>query len=285
MDRRNFFKAVNLSVGATLVSAGAGKADQDEKSELHGVLVDTTLCVGCRTCEFMCAEANGLPEPDDADSVFDNLRKTSETLWTVVNRFENDGEEIFVKKQCMHCNQPACAAACCTKAMLKTDEGPVIWRKNKCLGCRFCMISCQFDIPKFEYNSPAPKIQKCIMCYERLKQGEQPACVENCPAEALFFGKRRDLIETARKRIYEEPERYYHHIYGEHEVGGTGWVYLSAIPFEQLGFRTDLGSRPCPEYTREFMYAVPIVFTLLPPFLLALSNATKREQDNNESEE
>ena len=285
MDRRGFIKAINLSIGASLLGRSARAAEAPEKSELHGVLVDTTLCVGCRTCEYMCAVTNGLQEPADDDSVFENERKTSETQWTVVNRYENGSEEIFVKKQCMHCNQPACTAACCTKAMEKTDEGPVTWNKDKCLGCRFCMISCQFDIPKFEYNSPVPKIQKCIMCFSRLQKNEEPACVENCPTEALLFGKRRELIETARRRIYTEPEKYVHHIYGEHEVGGTGWLYLASVPFERLGFRNDLGVRPCPEFTREFMYAVPVVLTVLPPLLLAMSKATSREDEKGKSEE
>jgi len=71
------------------------------------------------------------------------------------------------------------------------------------MGCRFCMISCPFEMPKFEYDSPIPKIQKCIMCYERLQEGEEPACVSECPEEALVFGKRRDLIEEARRRILD----------------------------------------------------------------------------------
>jgi Fe-S-cluster-containing dehydrogenase component len=176
----------------------------------------------------------------------------------------------------MHCNQPACASACLTKAMLKTEEGLVVWREDKCMGCRFCMISCPFDIPKFEYDSAVPKISKCTMCWGRLKEGEQPACVENCPEEALTFGKRRDLIEEARVRIYENPDSYVSHIYGEHEAGGTGYMYLSAVPFEQLGFRTDLGTTPYPEFSKDFLYAVPVILTLWPPFLLALNRATKK---------
>ena len=74
------------------------------------------------------------------------------------------------------------------------------------MGCRSCMIACPFDIPKFEYDSPNPKIQKCRMCFELLQDGQKPKCAENCPAEALLFGKRRDLIEIAKARIYDDPE-------------------------------------------------------------------------------
>lgn len=276
IDRRDFMKTLGL-VGVTLtVGKSLGATPKKENDiEFSGVLIDTTMCVGCHNCEYVCAEANGLPEPKEED--FANERKTSETQWTVVNQFGPDDDAIYIKKQCRHCNQPACAAACLTKAMLKTNEGPVIWREDKCMGCRACMISCPFDVPKFEANSPNPKIQKCRMCFERLQEGKKPVCVENCLGEALLFGKRRELIEIAKTRIYAEPEKYNHHIYGEHEVGGTGFLYLASVPFEQLGFKTDLGTTPYPEYTKGFLYSVPIILILWPVFLLALNNSVKGE--------
>ena len=221
----------------------------------------------------------------DLDAIDEGIeRNTSEKQWTLVNKFEVNEEEIFVKKQCMHCNQPACATACPTKALIKTEEGPVIWRGDKCMGCRFCMVSCPFDMPKFEYDSPNPKIQKCRMCFERLQEGEEPVCVSECPEEGIVFGKRRDLIKEARKRIYENPDLYHDHIYGEHEVGGTGYLYLSSVHCEQIGMRTDLGSTPYPEYTKTFMYSVPVVLTLWPAFLLALNKATKRDETDSQGE-
>lgn len=229
-----------------------------------------------------CADVHGFPQPDPDEAVFEKERSPSTTQWTLVNRYNTDKGEVFAKKQCMHCNQPACASACLTKAMLKTEEGPVIWREPKCMGCRFCMVSCPFDVPKFEYDSPMPRIQKCTLCWERLQEGEHPACVEACPAEALQFGKRRELIEEARRRIVENPEEYVHHIYGEHEAGGTSYMYLSKVPFEQLGFRTDLDTTSYPELSKDYLYAVPIVLTLWPAFLLALSNATKKEGEPGE---
>ncbi len=282
MDRRDFVKTLGV-IGASALPGRALHAEetQDDK-EFVGILVDTTRCVGCQSCTEACAEANGLPEPDLDAIDEDKIRNTSDKQWTLINRFEVDDEEIFVKKQCMHCNQPACATACPTKALVKTEEGPVIWRADKCMGCRFCMVSCPFEMPKFEYDSPIPKIQKCIMCFERLQEGEEPACVSECPEEAIVFGTRRELIDEARTRIYSNPDDYVHQIYGEHEVGGTGYMYLSAVPFEKLGFRTDLGSTPYPEYTKTFLYSVPIVLTLWPAFLLAVNKATKREEEDAE---
>ena len=72
--------------------------------------------------------------------------------------------------------------------------------------------------------------EKCISCM---------ACVEACPTEALSFGKRDDLLKIARERIRKDPDNYIDHIYGEQEMGGTSWLYLSPAPFEKLGMRED----------------------------------------------
>ena len=276
MDRRGFLRLAGAA-GATTLAGSAGVASAPATSEpispeFWGVLVDTTRCIGCRACERACSVANDLPVPDvEEDRALEQERTTSDHQWMVVNRYETSRGEVFVKKQCMHCWQPACTAACLTNAMHKTRKGPVIWHPDKCMGCRFCMVSCPFDVPKFEYHSWNPKIQKCNMCWQRLEKGGKPACVESCPTDALMFGKKRDLMEIARIRIYNHPDRYVHKIYGEHEVGGTGWLYLSAVPFEELGFRTDLGTTPYPEYTRDFLYGVPLVLFGLPALLLGLS--------------
>jgi Fe-S-cluster-containing dehydrogenase component len=247
--------------------------------EFMGVLVDTTRCVGCRTCEAACADAHSLSVPDISDSsAFSKERATSVSQWTVVNRYETEKGEVFAKRQCMHCNQPGCVAACLVKAMQKREEGPVTWDTN-CMGCRYCMPSCPFEIPKFEYGSATPRIQKCNMCWERLGKGEKPACVENCPEKALLYGSRKELIEEARRRIYQKPGEYISHIYGEHEVGGTGYLYLSKVPFEQIGFKTDLGTTPYPEFTKGFLYSVPLVLLLWPAFLIGVNTLTKKGEE------
>jgi len=270
MDRRCFLKTSG-AIGATLACGGAAAAEAPQSKEFVGVLVDTTRCIGCRACEVACGQANGMLVPDvEKDAALEKERTTSEKQWTVVNRYKTEKGEVFVKKQCMHCWQPACTAACLTNAMFKTKEGPVIWNADKCMGCRYCMISCPYNIPKFEYNEWNPDIQKCTMCYGRLQEGKQPACVEACPADALMFGQKRDLMEIARVRIYNHPRQYVRHIYGEQEVGGTGWLYLASVPFEQLGFPMHLGTTPYPEYTKEFLYSVPILDFGLPTLLIGL---------------
>ena len=281
INRRGFFQVLGatgltLAVGKETAAGPAGEAEV----EFYGILYDSTRCVGCQSCEFACAEAHELPEPEGyPDPAV--ARKLSENQRCVVNCYETSQGQVYVKRQCMHCNQPACAAACLTKAMHKTEEGPVTWRGNKCMGCRYCMISCPFDIPKFEYHSPNPKITKCDMCFDRLSEGQLPACVENCPAEALMFGPRRELIKEARKRIHENPGAYVDHIYGEHEAGGTSFLYLSPVPFEELGFNTTVQKSSYPELSKGFLYSVPAIFVLWPTILLGIHQATK----NNHSKE
>lgn len=284
IDRRSFLKVLGGGIagaasGSLLVPRKLRASVTPHQKEFLGILVDTTRCVGCRSCEAACAEANHLPVPDISDeSVFERERKTTVSQLTVVNRYQTEKGEVFVKRQCMHCNQPGCVSACLVKAMEKREEGPVIWNTN-CMGCRYCMPSCPFEIPKFEYESSNPRIQKCSLCWERLKQGEKPACVENCPEEALLFGTRKELIHEANRRIYQKPGEYFPHIYGEHEVGGTGILYLSKVPFEQIGFRTDLGTTAYPEFTKGFLYSVPLVLLLWPAFLIGVNTITKREEE------
>jgi ferredoxin len=117
------------------------------------------------------------------------------------------------------------------------------------------------------------------MCADRIKKGGSPACVENCPEEALTFGRRSDLIETAHKRIAEKPDQYVAHVYGEREAGGTSWMYLAGVPFDQIGFRKDMGETAYPMLTTGFLYNVPAVLTLVPPLLLALSKVSERKAE------
>lgn len=285
IGRRNFFRAL----GATGAALSFGWVSAKEKNNLNsvefcGILYDATRCVGCQTCEISCAQVNNLPEPTDYPES-GIIRKTNETRRTVVNVYSTTKGDVYAKKQCMHCNEPACTAACLTKAMHKTMEGPVIWNGDKCMGCRYCMVSCPFDVPKFEYNSPNPEITKCTMCFERQHEGKIPACVENCPAEALKFGTRRELIAEARKRIVENPGLYVDHIYGENEAGGTAFLYLSPVPFSELGFDTDIQKSSYPALSKGFLYSVPAVFVLWPVILLGIQDATKNNNQKQNNDE
>lgn len=285
LSRRTFIKFAGAAGAAGIVAAPKAAA----ASPLHavntpGVLVDATLCTGCRACEAACGEANHLAAPAMAgdDAVFSTQRKTDVGVYTVVNRAAGNskqGEARYVKRQCMHCLDPACASACLAKALEKTAAGPVVYHKERCLGCRYCMVACQFEVPKFDFASAAPYIYKCSFCAERQAQGLLPACASVCPSGALQFGHREDLLEVARTRIYQNPGKYVHHVYGETEAGGTSWLYITDVPFEKLAFRTDLGPTSPPELTRTALAAVPFVLTLWPPLLMGLYTFSKRRAE------
>ena len=271
LSRRTFFK-VN-AVGAAALAVAPARADaataRKPNPAAKGMLVDTTLCIGCRGCEAACAEANGNPEPPSEDTVFDSRRDTTPTAFTVVNRISADPER-YAKTQCMHCLEPACASACPARALEKTPGGAVTYNGSRCLGCRYCMVACPFEGPTFEYDKAVPYVKKCTFCAERQAAGQPPACAEICPSGALTFGTREELLEEARKRIYQNPDKYVHHIYGEHEAGGTSWLYITDVPIEKLGLPTGLRQSPYPELTATALGSVPVVMTLWPPLLMGL---------------
>ncbi len=285
LDRRGFMKTLGIA-GLTLAVGheSQAKPKEEESVEFYGMLYDSARCVGCQSCEVACAEAHGFPASTD-ELLAGVERKTNETRRTVINAYTTPIGEVYRKTQCFHCNEPACGAACLTQAMHKTHEGAVIWRGSKCMGCRYCMVSCPFDIPKFEYHSANPKIEKCDMCYDRQKEGKLPVCVENCPGDALMFGPRRELIKEARKRIHENPDMYYDHIYGEHEAGGTGFLQLSPVPFEELGWNVKIQTSSYPELSKGFLYSVPTIFVLWPAVLLGIHEATKTNKSKDEDHE
>ncbi len=298
IDRKTFLKTAGAAGAAlTGIPALVQARTRSISPNWMGMLTDLSLCVGCRKCEWACNKANGLPNQPiqsfEDTSVFETIRRTEADKFTVVNRYDVEGasDPVYVKKQCMHCFEPACASACLVKAFAKTPEGPVLYNKDVCIGCRYCMIACPFGIPAYEYFDPyTPEVKKCTMCFNRFtKEGEIPACADVCPRETIIFGKRSELLRLAQGRISRHPDRYVDHVYGENEVGGACWLYISPVPFEQLGFRTDLGETPYPEMTRPFLSAVPLVLTIWPMLLMGayVFNRKRNEGEkvNNTAEE
>jgi hypothetical protein len=141
------------------------------------------------------------------------------------------------------------------------------------------MIACPFGVPKYEYESRAPLVRKCTFCAERQAQGLPPACTEVCPTGALKFGNRAELLEEAKTRIYQNPDKYIHEIYGEGEAGGTSWLYISDVPFETLGLPAGVEKKSYPELADGALSAVPFVITLWPPLLMGLYAFSKRKDE------
>lgn len=285
ITRRSFFRLAGATAGSGIALSAQARATAED-DRLPGVLVDTTRCVGCRGCEAACAEANGLPAPAEGEDVFKAPRDLSTTAFTVVNRTEApDGGDRFGKRQCMHCLAPACASACPVRALDKKPTGPVTYDPSKCMGCRYCMVACPFEVPRYEYEALAPRVRKCTFCAPRQEKGLPPACVEACPSGALTFGRRHELLEEAKRRIYAEPDRYVHKVYGEHEAGGTSWLYVSDVSFERVGLQAGVPEKPYPELVAGALGAPPMVMTLWPPLLMGLYAFSKRREEVEKQEE
>jgi len=251
-SRREFLRA-GLAAGALesicVHDAALGSPrSSDASSDAMGVLVDLTKCNGCRRCEAACRRANGFDVLTDDElkdrSVFTQNRYPGPRDYTVINEFHvngtnPNGQSVYVKRNCMHCNAPACASACLVGALRKQPNGAVTYDPYKCMGCRYCMVVCPFQIPAYDYhNAFTPQVRKCTFCTDRKDApGESvPACVRACPKECLSYAKRNELIQTAHARIAERPDIYVDHVFGEHEAGGTSWLFLSPVPFERIGF-------------------------------------------------
>jgi Fe-S-cluster-containing dehydrogenase component len=283
MLRRTFLGLLGAA-GASValpMSAKAGGKKFGPHPDTQGVLFDATRCIGCRQCEAACNEVNELPAPDkkfDDLSVLDTERRTDEKTYTIVNKYQTETGPVFRKSQCNHCLEPACASACFVKAFKKEPNGAVSYDASVCVGCRYCMVACPFSIPAYEYGEPlTPRVMKCTMCAPRLAEGKLPGCVERCPKEALTFGPRDELIKIARARINAFPGKYVDHVYGEHEMGGTSWMYISGQPFSEIGLREDLGTTSAPELTAGALASVPIVVGLWPVLLGGIYAVSKRK--------
>lgn len=211
------------------------------------LLYDATMCIGCKQCEAACAQQNNLPY-DDAVAA---ESEQSAHKYTVVKTMDSK----FMRRLCMHCEKPACASACPVGAFHKTKEGPVVYDVWKCIGCRYCMVACAFGQPKYEWGSLNPRVQKCIMCPDRIAA----ACAEICPTGATKFGDRDDLIREAKDRIRQNPGTYIDRIYGLNEVGGTSVLIISGENPEQYGYPASpkIGDTPVPEYTGRVMERIP----------------------------
>lgn len=217
-----------------------------------GILTDLTRCKGCQACVWACKEINELPREDGG-------AKLSATTWTTIEKHNG----VSVRRHCMHCLDPACVSVCPVAALKKLANGPVVYDETRCIGCRYCMVACPFNMPKYEWQSALPRVRKCIMCFEkRVKEGRQPACTEACPTGATIFGDREGLLRQAQQRIQDQPERYVDRVYGDDEAGGTSVLYLSQLPFDQVGFRVGIQKQSYPRLTWDVLSKLPNVVSV-----------------------
>jgi len=234
------------------------------------LLIDITRCIGCKACVGACMEAHGLT--GDPDKV---VGLSARSLTAVTKH-----GDLNVRELCRHCLTPSCASVCPVKAFTKTAAGPVVYDASRCLGCRYCMQACPFNVPKYTWDRHVPSVVKCNFCAARQAKGLPTACAEVCPAEATVFGNRDEMIAEAHRRIAEKPGTYYDHVYGEHEAGGTSMLFLSPVPFEELGFRVDLQQQgPLPELTQAALGKIPGIASVGGSLLFGIWWITNRREE------
>ena len=250
------------------------------------VLVDITKCIGCESCSVACKLWNKLPYNRPKSRKQKEEKDLDDDTWTTIQRKRVDapngkGYMRFVKKQCMHCLEPSCASACFSKALrVDPETHAVVYIPELCVGCRYCMLACPFEIPRYQWDEALPLITKCQLCVGRLKAGDAPACVSACPTGALTFGDRDELLKKAHEIIDRDP-RYVNHVYGEKELGGTQWLYISDQPFSQLGFKTDFEEVAPTVYTHAYLSKVPFLAAAWGLFLAAISVRYYKKHKND----
>jgi Fe-S-cluster-containing dehydrogenase component len=263
-DRRTLLKTLAVAGAATATGVKPAAAREPKKvpAGAMGMLYDTTRCIGCKACVFACQQANDMEPDRDADGLHLAPVDLNGKTKNVIKLYKDEVRHSYTKAQCMHCVDPACAAACMLGSLHKDETtGIVTYSPEYCVGCRYCQMSCPFNVAKFQFDKSVPKIVKCEYCRHRVKEGAVladdggfsrypkgmgPACCEVCPREAVIYGKREELLAEAKRRIAANPGMYFEdRPYGETDGGGTQVLYLSHVPFDKIGL-PNLGSKGVP---------------------------------------
>jgi len=291
ISRRSMLKVFGAATATTVAAAveaprGAAAAVTPAPKDALGMLYDSTLCIGCKACMGACNAANELePESGPSGGLWHTPLDLDEHAKNIIKLYQDEtsGEHAYVKRQCMHCLDPACATACMLGAYAKREHGIVTYEPELCIGCRYCEMACPFGVPKFEWSKLAPKMVKCELCKHRIAEGKGPACCEVCPVGAVIYGQREELLAEAHKRLAEHSERYVPRVYGEHEAGGTQVLYLAAVEFEKLGLPA-YGDEPVPSTVRTVQGAIYQGFIAPVALYAGLAAAMLRNRFANEAD-
>jgi len=195
-----------------------------------GFFTDTSICIGCKACEIACKQWNQLPasEPLWTGSSYDNTGQLSATTWRHVQFIErierpdipllqpvpalmsgsqstalpffNSDRWLMQSDVCKHCANAPCLEACPTGSIIRTEFDTVYVQQDICNGCGYCVVACPFGvIARDQYGDHTAR--KCTLCYDRLKEGFEPACAKACPTDSIQAGEVEQLKAQARARL------------------------------------------------------------------------------------
>ena len=195
-------------------------------------LIDVSICIGCKGCQVACAEWNDIRDDvGHCTGVYDNPMELSAKSWTVM-RFSETMQQgklawLIRKDGCMHCADPGCLKACPSAgAIVQYANGIVDFQSEHCVGCGYCIAGCPFNVPRL--NPDDNRVYKCTLCVDRVRVGQEPACVKTCPTGAIQFGSKKEMLSMAEVRVAQLKKRGYVHagLYNPEGVGGTHVMYV-----------------------------------------------------------
>ncbi len=268
ISRRSFLKGT-MATACTLAAAGipASAAAAEGKQQL-ATLLDIRKCIGCEACVEACQEVNEPKFPDpkkpfpkmypdrvpvmdwsDKQDVTDRLTPYN---WLFIQsatvKINGEETELTIPRRCMHCVNPPCVKLCPWGAARQLENGISRIDSELCLGGAKCKAVCPWHIPERQtgvgmYLDILPSLAgngvlyKCDRCYNRIADGELPACIEACPEDVQTIGPRDEII----KKAHELAKEIGGYIYGEKENGGTNTIYVSPVPFEEINKAIEKG--------------------------------------------
>lgn len=228
------------------------------------ILYDSSKCSACKGCQVQCKQWNMMPSSLVKDgyeytgsyqSMADLNGDTRILIEFREEEAPNGIEWAFSRRACFHCTNPTCLDVCPVGAISKLENGTVKLDSTKCIGCKYCTAACPFEVPKYRENVGVSN--KCTLCDDRTAKGLEPACVKTCPAAALTFGPRDDMITAGKTRVAELKTAGFSkaELYGDTEMGGMHSLFVAKYGYEAHGLVRDPKSS---EAVNAFILAKPL---------------------------
>ncbi len=237
--------------------AARESATYDDPQPRKGFFTDTTLCIGCKACEVACKEWNQLPADGQVFTAqsYDNTGELNGTTWRHVAFveqldpqpehvvYEHAGRWLMESDVCKHCTHAACLDVCPTGSLIRTEFGTVVVQEDVCNGCGYCVPACPFGV--IDKRKTDGHAGKCTLCYDRLKDGQTPACAKACPTESIQYGDLDELRQRADERLrklraagdYRDASLYLRD--ADDGIGGAGAFFLLLDKPEVYGLPPD----------------------------------------------